>query len=238
MKNLSLKMKVLSAVLCAGLTFSGTNISFAAANQESNSVVKPVTSINFKDSIDKEKVENSSQQKRSDSFNTLIKESIDSNIITKDEGDKVLKYVEDNADKKCGDKKRCKKEKGGLFSQLVTEDILTKEKSELLREKMHTKGSKIRMEEMQKGLATLVDNKVLTIEQKVKVEAVIMERHGQRKEEFKKMKTMNEKEKEEYVKKVRDTDSDPMKALVDDGTITKQQMKEIKKVINHPYEHK
>jgi hypothetical protein len=243
MKNLSLRMKVLSGVLCAGLTFSGTNISFAAVKQEGNAPVKFVTSMNA--TVPMDKVEGSAQLKRNDIFEALIKESVDSKDITRDEGNKVLKYVAEKVDKKCGDNKKCKKErgdhgKGGLFNELVTEGILTKEKSDVLREKMHAKGVKIKTEELQKGLTTLVDNKVLTIEQRGKVEEAIMAKYAQRKEEFKKMRTMNEKERKEHMKKMRDTESDPMKELVDNGTITKDQMKEINKVLHHRhhYEHK
>ena len=245
MKNLSLRTKVLSGVLCAGLTFTGTNISFAAAKPEGNAKVKFVTSINATVPMDKEKVEDSARTKRADTFEVLIKESVDSKDITRDEGDKVLKYVSEKVEKKCGDNEKCKKErgtheKGGLFNELVTEGILTKEKSEVLREKMHAKGAKIKTEELQKGLTTLVDNKVLTIEQRSKVEDAIMAKFAQRKEEFKKMKTMNEKEREEHMKKMRDTEVDPMKELVEKGTITKGQMKEINKVLHHHHhdEHK
>ena len=149
MKNLSLRMKVLSGVLCAGLTFSGTNISLAAVKQEGNTEVKFVTSMNATVPMDKEKVEDSSQPKRPDTFEALIKESVEAKDITRDEGDKVLKYVAEKVEKKCGDNEKCKKErgtheKGGLFNELVTEGILTKEKSEMLREKMHAKGVKIK----------------------------------------------------------------------------------------------
>jgi 2,3-bisphosphoglycerate-independent phosphoglycerate mutase len=241
MKNLSLRMKVLSGVLCAGLTFSGTNISFAAVKQEGNAPVKFVTSMNA--AVPMDKVEDSAQPKRNDIFEALIKESVDSKDITRDEGEKVLKYVAEKVEKKCGDNEKCKKErgdhgkKGGLFNELVTEGILTKEKSEVLREKMHAKGAKIKTEELQKGLTTLVDNKVLTMEQRGKVEEAIMAKHAQRKEEFNKMKTMNEKEREEHMKKMRDTESDPMKELVEKGTITKAQMKEINKVLHHHHNH-
>ena len=245
MKNLSLRMKVLSGMLCAGLAFSGTNITFATVKQEGNAQVKLVKSMNATVPMDKEKVEDSAQTKRLDTFEALIKESVEAKDITRDEGDKVLKYVSEKVENKCGDSKKCKKErgdhgKGGLFNELVTEGILTKEKSEVLRDKMHAKGVKIKTEELQKGLTTLVDSKVLTIEQKSKVEKAIMAKYVQRKEEFKKMKTMNEKEREEHMKKMRDTESDPMKELVEKGTITKDQMKEINKVLHHHHhdEHK
>ncbi|MCB2289979.1 hypothetical protein LGK97_09390 [Clostridium sp. CS001] len=240
MKNISLRMKVLSGMLCAGLTFSGTNISFAAANKENNLAVKPVTSINFKDSMDKKKIEESAQAEMKGTFELVIKESVEANIITRDEGEKVLKYLAEKSDKKCESGKKCKKEKGGLFNALVTEGILTKEKAGMLHEKMYIKKAEIRKEELQKGLTTLVDNKVITIEQKNKVEEVIMAVETQRKEEYKKMKDMTKEEREKHMKKMKDTKINSMKVLVDNGTITKKQEKEIQKVLhkNHQHKHK
>jgi hypothetical protein len=151
MKNTSLRMKALSGILCAGLTFSGTNISFAAVNQEYNEEGKPVTSVDFKESMDKKKVEEVPQSKIKETLELVIKESIESNIITRDEGDKVLKYLAERSEKKCEGGKKCKKErgdheKGGLFNDLVTEGILTKEKADALREKVHVKKAETKKE--------------------------------------------------------------------------------------------
>jgi hypothetical protein len=238
MKNTSLRMKVLSGMLCAGLTFSGTNISFADVRQESNAEGKLVTSMNFKVPMDKKNVEEAPQTKMKDTFELVIKESIESNIITRDEGDKVLKYLAEKSDKKCEGGKKCKKErgdheKGGLFNELVTEGILTKEKADGLREKMHAKKAETKREELQKGLTILVDNKVITIEQKNKVEEVIMATDAQRKEDYKKMRDLGEKERKDYMEKMRSSKVNPMKVLVDNGTITKEQEKEIQKILPH-----
>lgn len=243
MKNTSLKMKVLSGMLCAGLTFSGTNISFAAVNQENNSVGNLVTSMNFKVSMDKKKIEEVAQAKMKDTLEVVIKESVQSNIITRDEGDKVLKYLAERSDKKCEGGKKCKKErgdhkKGGLFNALVTEGILTKEKADTLREKMYAKKAETKREELQKGLTILVANKVITIEQKNKVEEAIMATEAQRKEDYKKMRDMTKEEREEHIKKMKDNKIDSMKVLVDNGTITKKQEKEIQKVLHQNHHHK
>ena len=171
-------------------------------------------------------------------FEVVIKESIEAKIITKDEGDKVLKYVAEKTEKKCIDKKDCKKvrdhkEKGGLFNELVTEGILSKEKANALREKVYIKKSDMRNEEIQKGLNTLVDNKVLTSDQSKKVSKAIKVAQEEKKENFKRMKELSETEKKEFMKKIRDKKVNPLKALVEDGTITKEQEVEIQKILPH-----
>jgi hypothetical protein len=236
MKNISLRMKVLSGVLCAGLAFSGTNISFAAVKQEGNAEVKLIKSTNF--TVPRDKEEEAPQAKMKDTFEAVIKESVETNIITKAEGDKVLKYVAEKSENKCGDSKKCKKArgdhaKGGLFKDLVTDGVLTQAKSDALREGMYVKKAELRTQELQKGLTTLVANKVLTIEQRNKVEEAIIAKNAQRKENYKKMRDMNEKEREDYMKKIKSSRVNPMKILVDNGTITKDQEKEIQKILPH-----
>lgn len=244
MKNISLRMKVLSGVLCAGLAFSGTNICFAAVKESGNAEVKLVTSMEQRVPMDEKKVKEAPQARMKLVLEAAIKESVESNIITKDEGDKVLKYLAERSEKKCEDGKKCKKErddhaKGGLFNELVTEGILSKEKADVLRQKMRAKMAETRTEELQKNLTTLETNKVLTMEQRNKVEEAIMATDAQRKEEYKKMMSMTEKEREDHMKKMRDNEVDPMKVLVEKGTITKEQHKEIKKALHHHHhEHK
>ena len=113
---------------------------------------------------------------------------------------------------------------------------MTKEKADVLREKMFEKKSQLRNQEIEKGLNTLVDNKVITLDQSKKVKEAIMARDAERKENFKKMRDMNEKEREEYMKKIKSTKVSPMKELIDNGTITKDQEREIQKVLPH-YNH-
>lgn len=235
----SIRIKILSGMLCTGLVFSGVSTSFAAAQENGRAVEKPTTSMDFKIPVDAKKAEKSKHQAIKLTLEVVIKDSIKSNIITQDEGDKVLKYITEKhekkskkhkKDKKCRDGK-CQVQKGGLFEELVTEGILTKEKSEALREKMHEKRTEMRAQEIEKGLNTLVDNKVITPDQSKKVKEAIIARDAERKENYKKMRNMNEKEREEYMKSLKDTKVSPMKALVDNGTITKDQEREIEKVL-------
>ena len=238
MKNKSLRIKILSGMLCTGLALSASSISFAAENQGSITRENFVTSMDLKVTVEKHKEMKERHAKMKATFEVVIKESIKSKIITKDEGEKVLKYVAEKSEKKCEDKKDCKKvrdhkEKGGLFNELVTEGILSKEKANALREKVYIKKSEMRNEEIQKSLNTLVDTKVLTSEQSKKVVKAIKVAQEEKIENFKRMRELSDTEKEEFKKKIRDTKVNPLKALVDDGTITKEQEAEIQKIIPH-----
>ena len=98
---------------------------------------------------------------------------------------------------------------------------------------MYDKKAELRAEKLQKGLDTLVANKVLTMEQSSKVQEVIIAREAERRENYKKMKGMSEKERKDYMKKIKSTMVNPMKVLIDNGTITKEQEKEIQKILPH-----
>lgn len=235
----SLKIKILSGMLCTGLAFSGTSLSFAAVKENGSAKVKLVSSMDVKVPMDMEKLKEERQAEMKATLDSVINESIGSGIITKEEGDKVLEYVktksqkrseENKSDKKCKNGK-CEGTKDGLFGGLVTDGILTQEKSNALKEKMYLKHTEIRNEKIQKALNTLVTSKVLTAEQSVKVKEAIMANDAERKENFKKMKDMNEKDKKDYMKKVKSNKVNPMKVLVDNKIITKEQEKEIQKVL-------
>lgn len=244
MKNKAIRIKILSGMLCTGLALSGATTSFAAVSGMEGSKEKLATSMDFRATMDKKQEKEIRHAEMKVVLEAVIKDSVKGNIITEAEGNKVLEYVkvkfevkakDTKKDKKCRDGK-CDKAKGGLFEDLVTEGILTKEKADALREKMYDKKSEMRTEQLEKGLNTLVANKVLTAEQSKKVKEAMMARDAERKENFKKMRSMNEKEKEEYMKKLKSTRVNPMKALVDNGTITKEQEKEIQKVLPY-YNH-
>lgn len=246
MKNTSLRMKILSGMLCTGLALSTSSVSFAAGSQSENSSQKLVTSINFIADADKEKLEETRNDEMKDTLEIVIKDSVNLKIITKEEGEKVLEYVRVRSDKKCGEdmrssKKKCKGEKEGLFNALVTDNILTKGKSDALKEKMYLKKTEIKSEKLKKGLNILVINKKLTKDQKNKVEKAIMEMDAQKKSNCKKIEGMNKKERKAYMKKFKKTEVNPIKLLIDNGTITKDQEKEIQKILpshkHHHHEH-
>ena len=232
-------MKILSATLCTGLALSSTSVSFAAVSQSGSLNEVVATSLDFKVTVDKEEQERSAEMKGT--LETVIKEGVLSNTITADEGKKILEFVSTRSEKRSGEDKKCencKVEKGGLFNELVDAKILTKEKSDTLRDRMYLKKTEIRAEQVQKGLNNLVDKKVLTPEQKEKVKKAIRSNDAQRRANYHKMKDMTKAEKKAYMKKMKKSKINPMKALIENGTITKEQEKEIQKMLpSHKHGH-
>ena len=237
MKNTSLRIKILSGMLCTGLAFSGANLTFAATkNDGSVSKVTATTSMDFKETANNKKEALAHRAQMKVTLEIVVKESVDLKVITKAEGDKVLEYANTKSLKRGEEHKKFKKEKGvkgGLFNELVTEGILTPEKSDALRKKMYVKNTELRTIEMKKGLNILVVKKVITIEQSNKVEKAITTKQAERKENYKKMKDMSEVERKAYMKKMKITIVSPTKELIENGTITKEQDIEIQKVLPH-----
>jgi len=244
MEKTALRIKILSGMLCTGLVLSSGSHSFAAVCDSGSAKVELTSSMDVRSPMDKEKLMQERQEEMKATLEAVVGECVNSGIITQSEGVKVLEYVktkspkrsvENKTDKKCKNGK-CEGQKGGLFNDLVTEGILTVEKSDALREKMYLKNAELRNEKIQKGLTTLVTSKVLTQEQSNKVKEAIMARDAERKENFKNMKEMNEKERKQYMKKIKSNKVNPMKVLVENKTITREQEKEIEKVLPH-YNH-
>jgi hypothetical protein len=243
MKKTSLRMKILSATLCTGLALSSTSVSFAEARQSGSLNEVVATSMNFKDTVDKEKAEIGRSAEMKDTLEIVIKEGVLSNTITKDEGKKVLEFVATKSDKRSSedkDCKNCKHEKGGLFSDLVDAKILTQDKSDALKHRMYLKKTEIRSEQLQKDLNILVKTKILTPEQKEKVKKAITENDAKRKENYNKMNGMTKKQIKAHIKEMKKKKINPMKALIENGTITKEQDQEIQKILpshNHKHGH-
>lgn len=239
MKKTSLRIKILSGMLCTGLALSGGSLSFAAVNDNGNAKVSLASSMDVRVPIDKEKLKQERQAEMNATLESVIKESVTSNIITQTEGDKVLEYVktksqnrskENKSDEKCKNGK-CEGARGGLFADLVTEKILTVEQSQAIKGRMYVKTTELRNEKIQKGLNTLVISKILTEDQSIKVKKAIMESDAERKENYKKMKDMNENERKEFMRKNKGNKVNPLKVLRDNKTITKEQEKEIQKIL-------
>ncbi|MGK0465514.1 hypothetical protein [Clostridium sp.] len=243
MKKTSLRMKILSATLCTGLALSSTSVSFAEARQSGSLNEVVATSMDFKASVDNEKEGQGRFAEMKGTLEIVIKEGVLSNTITADEGKKVLEFVATRSEKRSGedkDCKNCKDEKGGLFNELVDAKILTQEKSDALRDRMYLKKTQIRSEQLQRGLNILVDKKVLTPEQKEKVKKAIRSNDAQRKENYSKMKGMTKKQIKAHIKEMKKKNINPMKALIENGTITKEQEEEIQKILpshNHKHGH-
>ena len=246
MKKKDLRIKILCGMLCTGLVCSGASLSFATEKNNGSINEKLATSIDIKSPMEKEEQEQERREKIKVTLEAVIADSVASKIITQAEGDKVLEHVALKSQKQPGDGNRghrckngkCDGGKGGLFNELVTEGILTVEKSDALREKLHLKNTEQRHEKLKNDLNTLVTKKVLTAQQSDKVKEAIMAREAERKKNYKKMKDMTEIERKDYMKKIKGSTVNSMKVLIDNGTITKEQEKEIQKILPHTHHGK
>lgn len=122
------------------------------------------------------------------------------------------------------------REKGNLFYELVQENILTQEKSDLLKEKMHEKRQSIKDLKLKENLSELVSKGTITKDQSDKIISSIKESQNASKINFEKMKNMTQEERREYMKNIKDNHVRPIKALMDDGVITEDQAKALKKI--------
>ena len=106
MKKTSLRIKILSGMLCTGLALSGSSISFAAVINNGSAKMNLASSMDVKVPMDKEKVKQERHAEMKATLVSVINESVDSSIITKDEGDKVLEYVKAKSEKRSEEKKQ------------------------------------------------------------------------------------------------------------------------------------
>ena len=125
MKSTSLKIKILSGMLSVGIALSGTITVLGTVKDNVGRDKKVVTNINFKHSASDKKAAKTHRAQMKATLTIVIKESVSSNIITKAEGDKVLKYVSvkseknhvDHKNKKTGEKEKYDGSKGGLLDR-------------------------------------------------------------------------------------------------------------------------
>ncbi|MCY6353826.1 hypothetical protein [Clostridium sp. ZS2-4] len=257
--KLSLKAKILCGVLAGGVVLSAGSSAFAVSENASDSTQN--LKIEHRIPMNRDKFNKDKMEERNKIFESVLQEAVKSNTITQDESNKIKAYTDKKAEeakqfmqerKKEGKKednkapkdrkinkagKIGKEGKGGLFAELVNEGILTQEKADILREKMQDKTKALRDARLKEELSKLVENKTLTQEQADKIAAAIKTANDARKADFEKIKDMTDEERREYMKGIKDSYKDPLKTLVENGTITEVQEKEVRKIL-HGYKNK
>lgn len=96
---------------------------------------------------------------------------------------------------------------------------------------MKVKNQEIRAQKLEEGLKTLVSSNKITQDQANKVEEAIKSNEADRKAEFEKIKSMTKEERKTYMESIKGTKVNPIKALVDNGTITETQLKDIMSIL-------
>lgn len=258
--KLSLKAKILCGVLAGGVILSAGSSAFAASENASDSTQN--SKIEYRVPMDRNKFNKDKMEEMNKVFESVLQEAVKSNTITQDESNKIKAYTDKKAEeakqfiqqrKEAGKKegikapkdrkinksgKMGKEGKGELFEDLVKEGILTQEKADILRENVHKKTEALRDAKLKEDLSKLVENKTLTQDKANKITAAIKAANDTRKADFEKFKNMTDEERREYMKGIKDSYKDPIKTLVENGTITEAQEKEVRKILpGHQNKH-
>ncbi|MCY6369471.1 hypothetical protein [Clostridium ganghwense] len=258
--KLSLKAKIMCGLLAGGMALSAASSAFAATEKATDT--DKSLKIEHRIPMDKNKFNKDRMEEMNKVFEAVLTEAVSSNLITQDESDKIKTYVDKKAEEakqfmaqrreaaqKEGKKapkdrkmdrtdKQGKQRKPELFAELVDEGILTQEKADALREKMHQKAVELKDAKLKEDLSKLVENKTITQEQADKIASAIKTAQDTKKADFEKFKDMSEEERKEYIKNLKNNHTNPIKSLIEDGTITEEQAKEIRKTLpGHPQKH-
>jgi hypothetical protein len=212
MNRLSLKTKVITAVITGGVLVSSASFAFAADKVAPQTNVRGALKHNKGTAPD-----------RGAKLEGELKEAVTAKIITQTESDKILAYETSKDPKVTTGEKHVKGEKPDLFVELVEEKIITQERADALKTSMEAKMKSQRQADLNTKINVFVTDKTITKEQATKVIAAINAQEVTKKEAREKASTMTETERKTYMDSLRDNEVGPLKALVTAKTITQAQ---------------
>jgi len=218
MNKLSLKTKLIAGVLTGGMVLSSVSFAFADSNPSGS---KSAT-------VDKQTAQSYEFGRKGKcngvgmgvELKNMLKTAVTSNIITQAESDKILAYKA--VPKEKGDKTE-KRVKHDMFSELVSNKILTQARADALKASFKSQRVVEQKKNMETKLETLVTDKTITKDQATKIEAKLVASMGERKALMEKAKGMTEAQRKTYFESLKAENINPFKALVTDGTITQAQ---------------
>lgn len=133
------------------------------------------------------------------------------------------------------------KDRGGrkdILEDIVTEGILTQEKADSIREKLHEKVQENREVRLKEKLNSAVEEGTITQEQSERIEEALKKLAEERKANFEAVKGMTDEERKEYFEKMREERTKPMDKLVEDGTLTEEEVDAVKGLFKGMRHHK
>ncbi|MFT5875923.1 MAG: hypothetical protein ACI8WT_004923 [Clostridium sp.] len=207
MKSISLKTKIITGLITGGMLVSSVSLAFATTTKSLKTDGKESLRSEFK-------------QPKGHLEETL-KLGVSSNIITQDESDKILAYKSSEIQIK--EKKEKHIEKSDLFKELVDNNILTQVKADALKASEQIQMAAKRQEDLATNLAKLVTDKTITQVQADKIKVAIIAEESANKIERAKTESMTEAERKTYMDNNKANHISPLKALVDNRTITQAQ---------------
>lgn len=215
MNRLSLKSKVITAVITGGVLLSSASFAFAAD--------KVTPSTNATKTIKHNK---HIAPDRGAKIESELKVAVTSKIITQTESDKILAYETSKAPKGPTGEKPVKGEKPAkpdLFKELGEENILTQAKADALKTSQEATMKAQRQADLKTKINVFVTDKTITQAQATKVIAAINDDEATKKAARDKASTMTESARKAYMDNLRDKEISPLKALVTAKTITQAQ---------------
>jgi Spy/CpxP family protein refolding chaperone len=155
-----------------------------------------------------------------------LKLGVSSNIITQTESDKILTYHSSKIDSTVKKEKNTT-ERPDFFKELVDKGILTQAKADALKASEEAQRDAKRQQEVETNLTKLVTDKTITQNQADKIKDAMIKAEATRKAEIEKVKSMTEAERKTYMDSNKANHINPLKSLVDNGTITQAQADKI-----------
>ncbi|MCB2297636.1 hypothetical protein [Clostridium tagluense] len=212
MKSISLKTKIVTGLITGGMLLSSVSLAFATTTKPVSNNGKAPFKNEFK------------QQKGG--IEATLKLGVSSNIITQAESDKILAY-ESSKTKTKDNKEVNKGEKPDFYKELVSNGILTQAKADALKSSEQIQREAKMKLDLETNLAKLVTDKTITQDQSDKIKAAMIKEQAAIKVDFEKTKAMTPEERRAYMDANKDNHVNPLKALVDSGTITRAQAEKI-----------
>ncbi|MCJ7690893.1 MAG: hypothetical protein MUO60_16475 [Clostridiaceae bacterium] len=221
MNRLSLKTKIITAVITGGVLVSSASFAFAAD--------KVTPSPNGTETLKHNK---RIVPDRGSRLESELKAAVTSKIITQTESDKILAHETSKVRKGPRAEKHTKGGKPDLFKELVKENILTQAKADALKTSQEATMMVQRQANLNTKINVFVTDKTITQAQATRVIAAINADEATKKVARDKASNMTETEKKTYMDSLRDNEVDPLKALVTDGTITQGQADKLVEVFH------
>lgn len=234
--------KVISGVLVGGMLLSGG----VALADSSSAQTATVTQQQNKGA------------ERNQILSNVLDQLVKDGTITKDKANQIKAYIEKKIKDKKAEHKDFKKltpeerkahhekwagqhkdkEKGGLFTDLVKNKVITQKQADALKAKLAETARQMQEQRINNGLKALVDKKTITQAQADKVLEQLKANQQNKKALLAKVKNMTPEQREQYLKNNKSVHQNPLQVLVKNGTITQDQAKAIGQTIFHGHGHK
>lgn len=234
MRKLFLKTGLITGLVAAGVLLSSASFAFAAANSSSTSSNATTQSAPGKHS------EKNNADKVAHIQNRL-KAAVAANIITQAESDKITTYITAQEESKSAAPKTGVKpdshKRPDLFAKLVTNNILTQEKADALKISFKNQRAAEEKQRLETSLQGFVTDKTITKEQSTKIINALTAFKDSRKSAIEKASSMTEAERKAYFESLKESYVDPLKTLVNDGTITQAQADKLASIFHRGDHH-